>query len=133
MQDVNVEIPTFFPAADRIIAVGDVHGDVNALAGCLKVSASCSLSLSRALCAFPSAPCRLVPTWRSGVMSEMMQRKHALSVSVRLRLHVCLFVYTQDKSKTRALCRTCTRAGNSVGTASMRTCCQPQFQSADRH
>lgn len=31
-------MPTFFPAAERVIAIGDVHGDVDALVGCLKVS-----------------------------------------------------------------------------------------------
>jgi hypothetical protein len=29
-----------------------------------------------------------------------MQRKHVLFVSVCLCLHMCLFVHTQDKSKT---------------------------------
>jgi len=29
------DVPTFFPAVDRIVAVGDVHGDVDALRGCL--------------------------------------------------------------------------------------------------
>eukprot|EP00281_Chroomonas_sp_CCMP1168_P035970 CAMPEP_0206242846 /NCGR_PEP_ID=MMETSP0047_2-20121206/17276_1 /ASSEMBLY_ACC=CAM_ASM_000192 /TAXON_ID=195065 /ORGANISM="Chroomonas mesostigmatica_cf, Strain CCMP1168" /LENGTH=531 /DNA_ID=CAMNT_0053667895 /DNA_START=77 /DNA_END=1672 /DNA_ORIENTATION=+ len=31
-------IPTFFPPAERIVAVGDVHGDVEALRGCLKIA-----------------------------------------------------------------------------------------------
>jgi hypothetical protein len=101
MQDVNVEIPTFFPGADRIIAIGDVHGDVKALAGCLKVSASFSLSLSRALCAFPCAPCRLVPTWRSDVLSETMQRSMlflCLCVCVS-NVSVCIHArQEQDKS-----------------------------------
>jgi len=35
-------VPTFFPAAERVIAIGDVHGDVDALVGCLKVVSSCS-------------------------------------------------------------------------------------------
>ena len=35
---IDLEVPTFFPEADRVIAIGDVHGDVDALVGCLKVS-----------------------------------------------------------------------------------------------
>ena len=38
---VNIPIPkveTFFPQVDRIVAVGDVHGDVEALRGCLKIA-----------------------------------------------------------------------------------------------
>jgi hypothetical protein len=34
-----VNVPTIFPNADRIVAIGDVHGDVDALAGCIKVLA----------------------------------------------------------------------------------------------
>ena len=36
-QEIDIEVPTLFPTADRIIAIGDVHGDVDALSGCLKV------------------------------------------------------------------------------------------------
>ena len=35
---IDLEVPTFFPEVDRVIAIGDVHGDVDALVGCLKVS-----------------------------------------------------------------------------------------------
>jgi hypothetical protein len=31
-------LQTFFPAADRIVTVGDVHGDANALHACLKMA-----------------------------------------------------------------------------------------------
>jgi hypothetical protein len=30
--------PTFYPAVDRIIAIGDVHGDVKALRSCLRIA-----------------------------------------------------------------------------------------------
>jgi hypothetical protein len=33
-----IEVQTFFPPADRIIAIGDVHGDVHALKGCLSIA-----------------------------------------------------------------------------------------------
>lgn len=32
------KVATFFPAVNRIVAVGDVHGDVNALKGCMKIA-----------------------------------------------------------------------------------------------
>ena len=31
----HVEVQTFFPQAERIIAIGDVHGDVTSLRSCL--------------------------------------------------------------------------------------------------
>ena len=34
---IDFEVPTYFPDVDRVIAIGDVHGDVDALVGCLKV------------------------------------------------------------------------------------------------
>jgi len=37
-EEPDIEVPTFFPPADRIVAIGDVHGDVDALSGCLKLS-----------------------------------------------------------------------------------------------
>jgi len=36
--EIDIEVPTFFPAVERVIAIGDVHGDVDALIGCLKLS-----------------------------------------------------------------------------------------------
>uniref|UniRef100_A0A7S0HWG8 Calcineurin-like phosphoesterase domain-containing protein n=1 Tax=Hanusia phi TaxID=3032 RepID=A0A7S0HWG8_9CRYP len=38
LPEVDIQVPTFFPQADRIIAIGDVHGDVDALHECLKVA-----------------------------------------------------------------------------------------------
>lgn len=37
-EEINVNVPTIFPNADRIVAIGDVHGDVDALAGCIKLA-----------------------------------------------------------------------------------------------
>jgi len=36
--DRDLKVATHFPTAERLIAIGDVHGDVKALAGCLKLS-----------------------------------------------------------------------------------------------
>jgi len=38
-------VDTFFPPADRIVAIGDVHGDVHALRSCLKVFLSCCFQI----------------------------------------------------------------------------------------
>ena len=40
-QEADIHVDTFFPPADRIVAIGDVHGDVDALRSCLKVVLSC--------------------------------------------------------------------------------------------
>jgi hypothetical protein len=37
----EVEVQTHFPGADRIVAIGDVHGDFNALRRCLKIAGVC--------------------------------------------------------------------------------------------
>ena len=39
LQDIELDdVQTVFPTADRVVAIGDVHGDFDALSGCLKVS-----------------------------------------------------------------------------------------------
>jgi len=40
-QEADIHVDTFFPPADRIVAIGDGHGDVDALRSCLKVVLSC--------------------------------------------------------------------------------------------
>ena len=34
----DMEIRTFFPGVDRLVAIGDVHGDAVALRSCLKLA-----------------------------------------------------------------------------------------------
>ena len=36
LEEINIK--TFFPGAERIIAIGDVHGDLEALRSCLKIA-----------------------------------------------------------------------------------------------
>jgi len=40
-QEADIHVDTFIPPADRIVAIGDGHGDVDALRSCLKVVLSC--------------------------------------------------------------------------------------------
>ncbi|KAJ1477384.1 Metallo-dependent phosphatase-like protein, partial [Baffinella frigidus] len=34
----DIDVPTFFEMPDRVVAVGDVHGDVEAMLGCLRIA-----------------------------------------------------------------------------------------------
>ena len=48
-QEADIHVDTFFLPADRIVAIGDGHGDVDALRSCLKVVLA---ALREILCCF---------------------------------------------------------------------------------
>ena len=43
-QEDEFQVRTVFPAADRVVAIGDVHGDFHALKRCLQIAGVCDES-----------------------------------------------------------------------------------------